>query len=626
MRQSSLCVMTTVLAVAVALTLATGLAPVQAQGEAPRTLSGTFAIAYEDYAGLPLVVGLIDAAPYFGDSPVTLPDPADQILGAYTGVATDGKYTLELPDAPPQMAPFDATGGAAPAQSPGLMIFDVRLMSDVARRGYMVPNEDNIASSLRIGIDVHIGGGTLVVYTSDAAQPFPTGPGADGHLFTADDPRAPLPKGWSLVNLDKMPYTVIREASPTLNLITTGMGDVNNYANLACDELVPTFLDRVQATYPFTELHHIDWEALRGELVPQAQAASDQRACDLIFREFGNAIPDGHVNFYLPTLQNDYAASLGMQLVQLTDGRIAVAGLGNGGPAHAAGIQIGAVITAWNGQPVEKALDQTTLFVSNASTPHALLKWKLWSINRGPNGSRADVTYQNPGAEEATATLTRGDPQRLTRQTPAPQVSDNLLPSGLGYIRVEDFVGFPEFEEFDRILTSLIERNAPGIIIDVRANPGGFSQISDAMASRFFEAPFVLGRMIQEGKHAFQMQIDPRPPIYTGPVAILVDSDTSSAGDLFAYTFQSRGRGLIVGSTPSAGMAGTVSGGQYYLPQGGFIQVPTGNLLDDNGEQIVEGEGVAPDVLVPITVESLVAGQDDVLAAAEQALEAVPVQ
>ncbi|MCC7206009.1 MAG: PDZ domain-containing protein [Anaerolineae bacterium] len=616
-----------IVALAAALLLASADAPVSAQDGGVRTLSGTFAVAYEDYAGLPLVVGLIDAAPYFGDAPVTLPDPADQVLGEYTGVATGGAYTLELPAAPPQMIPFDVTGGAQPEQSPGVMIFDVRLMSDVAQRGYMVPNEDNIASSLRIGIDFAVNGGALVVYAGDEGQVFPTGAGADGRLFSADDPRGPLAQGWSLVNLDSAPFTVITEPSPTLNLITTGMGDVNNYASLPCAELVPTFLDRVEATYPFTELHGVDWAALRAALLPRAQAAASQRDCELIFRDFANAVPDGHVNFYLPTLQNEYAVSLGMQLEQLTDGRIAVANLGSGGPAQQAGIRIGAIITAWNGQPIDEALNEVTLYASNASTPHALVAWKLWNLNRGPVGSQADVTYQNPGdTGPATVTLTRGAPQRLVQQTPAPPVSDNVLPSGLGYIRVEDFVGFREFQDFDRIVASLIERNVPGIIIDVRSNPGGFSQISDAMASRFFETPFVLGRMVQDGKVTFQMQVDPRPPIYTGPVAILVDADTASSGDLFAYTFQARGRGLIVGSTPSAGMAGTVSGGQYYLPQGGFIQVPTGNLLDDSGEQIVEGKGVAPDVLVPVTVESLIAGQDDALAAAEQALEAVPAQ
>ncbi len=63
-------------------------------------------------------------------------------------------------------------------------------------------------------------------------------------------------------------------------------------------------------------------------------------------------------------------------------------------------------------------------------------------------------------------------------------------------------------------------------------------------------------------------------------------------------------------------MAGTVSGGQYSLPGGAFIQVPTGALYDSNGKIIVEGTGVAPDVTVPQTVQSIISPADDVLAAA----------
>jgi len=104
-------------------------------------------------------------------------------------------------------------------------------------------------------------------------------------------------------------------------------------------------------------------------------------------------------------------------------------------------------------------------------------------------------------------------------------------------------------------------------------------------------------------------------------VAILVDVNTASSGDLFAYTFKLGKRAIIVGQTPSSGMAGTVSGGQYQLPGGAFIQVPTGGFVDENGKTAIEGECVVPDVLVPITVESLLSPEDTVLNVAVAALQ-----
>ena len=47
-------------------------------------------------------------------------------------------------------------------------------------------------------------GGKLLVFAPDDEQGFP-GFGADGKLFTDDDPVAPIPAGWSVIDLDQEP-------------------------------------------------------------------------------------------------------------------------------------------------------------------------------------------------------------------------------------------------------------------------------------------------------------------------------------------------------------------------------------------------------------------------------------
>jgi carboxyl-terminal processing protease len=178
-----------------------------------------------------------------------------------------------------------------------------------------------------------------------------------------------------------------------------------------------------------------------------------------------------------------------------------------------------------------------------------------------------------------------------------------------------------QFRALDGEITALIEAGVPGVIIDVRNNPGGLSQISDALASRFFAEPQLIGTSLSpDGRKVYLSRVDPRGPIFTGEVAVLVDLNTASAGDLFAYTFKITGRGVIVGNTPSAGMAGTVSGGRYALPGEAFIQVPTGGFVDAEGEIALEGVGAVPDVVVPVTVESVLSPEDEVLQAAEESL------
>ncbi len=593
-----------------------GMLPVvQAQKADLRDLSGNFGISDDNYDHMPLLAGLADASGLFGKDPDYIAPKEQQTLGKYTGVASKGSYTLTLPDKP-VARPFDLQGGTA--GSGKLLVFDLRLMSDIANRGSMNPNEDVIASSLKISVDFRVEGGTLLVWTADNQESFPSSAGADKKLFTADDPKLTLPAGWSLVNLDSAPFKVSQEAPSSFDLSTTGLGDINDYSALSCADLIPTFLDRVQQYYPFTELHHVDWAAIRATMIPASKTAKTEADCEKLIRDFGNSVPDGHVDFSLPALRSELQGSVNLRLATTSDGQVVVVGLASGGPADKAGIKLGAVITEWDGKPIQQALKDQVLQFANSSTSHGLLDIQLTQLPYGTLGSTVKITFQNQGdAKPTSATLTRVAPARMAGTRAPVKVQDNKLDSGLGYLRINNFEDMPGFAAFDKAVDDLIAANVPGIIIDVRSNPGGFSQMSDAMASRFFDKSFIVGKDISDdGRLVYMMKVDPRLPVYKGCVAVLVDVNTSSAGDLFAYTFQVGKRAHIVGNTPSSGMAGTVSGGQYILPNNAFIQVPTSGFYDESGKFAVEGTGVVPDVKVPVTVQSLLSPADEVLDAA----------
>jgi carboxyl-terminal processing protease len=304
------------------------------------------------------------------------------------------------------------------------------------------------------------------------------------------------------------------------------------------------------------------------------------------------------------------------------DGTIVVTLIRDGSPAASAGIKLGAVITEWGGKPISEAAKTVVLQSSNASTPAPLLDAKLRDLTRGPLGSKVSVTFQNPGETPKTVELTRDAPKAAQGvQRDAPQVKDNKLPSGIGYVKIDNFTSGGGLPRFDGVVDQLIKDNVPAIIIDIRSNPGGLSQLADAMASRFFDKPATISQMYtKDGRYAYVSLVDPRQPVYNGCVAVLVDMFTASSGDMFAYTFKSTKRGQIVGQTPSYGGGGTVSGGMYRLPDGAQIQVPTGGSYDTQHNIVVEGQGVAPDVKVPLTAESLLSPKDTVLDAAVQAM------
>jgi carboxyl-terminal processing protease len=89
---------------------------------------------------------------------------------------------------------------------------------------------------------------------------------------------------------------------------------------------------------------------------------------------------------------------------------------------------------------------------------------------------------------------------------------------------------------------------------------------------------------------------------------------------VFAAGLQAIGRARVFGQ-PSAGRA--LPSTFISLPNGDILQVATGRLADPNGRAI-EGEGVAPDVVVPLDRAALATGRDPVIDAALRWIESGP--
>jgi C-terminal processing protease CtpA/Prc len=115
-------------------------------------------------------------------------------------------------------------------------------------------------------------------------------------------------------------------------------------------------------------------------------------------------------------------------------------------------------------------------------------------------------------------------------------------------------------------------------------------------------------------------RVRPAPLHFAGPVAVLVGPDCVSACEGFAYAMQQDGRAIIVGHYPSAGAYGEVGQGQYKLPDDLTMQFPTGRYETADGELVLEGVGIVPDITVPVTADSALGRVDAVLQAAVEAV------
>ena len=97
---------------------------------------------------------------------------------------------------------------------------------------------------------------------------------------------------------------------------------------------------------------------------------------------------------------------------------------------------------------------------------------------------------------------------------------------------------------------------------------------------------------------------------------MLVSQYCVSACEGFSYWLTLNDRAQVVGHAGTAGAFGEVGRGQYTLPGDLDLQVPTGRPETLDGGLLIENVGVLPDVVVPVTYDSALGIEDNVLAAA----------
>jgi len=162
-------------------------------------------------------------------------------------------------------------------------------------------------------------------------------------------------------------------------------------------------------------------------------------------------------------------------------------------------------------------------------------------------------------------------------------------------------------------------RQADGLIIDLRGNPGGIGALAMGLAGHFCETPLSLGTMRTRGGD-LEFRANPRRTNvagervepFSGPVAILIDEMTGSTSEVFAGGLQSHGRVRIFG-TRSAGAA--LPAQMSTLPNGDTLLHAIADFTTPDGTRL-EGRGVIPDEVVPLPRAELLAGRDAPLLAA----------
>jgi tricorn protease len=168
----------------------------------------------------------------------------------------------------------------------------------------------------------------------------------------------------------------------------------------------------------------------------------------------------------------------------------------------------------------------------------------------------------------------------------------------VGYIHIPD-MGGEGLTEFIRQYYSQLRKE--GLIVDVRANGGGF--VSEIILER-------LRRSVKGMNSARNARPGPYPSAsFNGPMVALISEYSASDGDIFPYYFREYGLGPLIGKRTWGGVVGIrgLGGG---MVDGGYTHVPEFATYSLGSEWVMENEGVSPDIEVDNLPADEMAGKD----------------
>ena len=240
--------------------------------------------------------------------------------------------------------------------------------------------------------------------------------------------------------------------------------------------------------------------------------------------------------------------------------------------------------------PAEKAglrAGEVILRVDGASVAGQTVEQIVVKV-RGPEGTSVTLGLQDIDGSERSLTIVRA-------KLNLPLVSWSLAPGSKdAVIRLESF-STGAAKALVGAITAARAKGAAGIVLDLRANPGGYVNEAVDVASQFLGSGVVYVSQDRSGKQV-PHEVAGGGVATNIPLVVLVDGQTASSAEIVTGAIQDAGRATVVGETTYG--TGTVVG-TFPLADGSAVTIGTERWLTPKGRAIWR-EGLTPDQTVAL--------------------------
>jgi carboxyl-terminal processing protease len=355
----------------------------------------------------------------------------------------------------------------------------------------------------------------------------------------------------------------------------------------------------------------------------------DQSKPEDVFEAFMNAFVlslDPHSNYFSARNSEEYNIQMSLSYegigasLQLTDDYVTVIDVIAGGPAATSGkLAANDRITAVGEGKAGELTD--------------VIGWRLDDVVqkiRGPGGTLVRLQLlpagAAPGSPQKVVEFTRN---RVSLEAQAAHKAMRVLQRNghdvkVGIITVPSFyqdydasrAGAKDYRsttrDVQRLITELRKDGSDVLIMDLRANGGGYLPEAESLTGLFIDRGPVV--QLRDTTGRIEVDDDPDPAVfYSGPMIVLVDRFSASASEIFAGAIQDYGRALIIGQqTYGKGTVQNAHPLNYTIfgrkPELGQLNVTIGKYYRITGES-TQDRGVTPDIVLPSLIDANEVGE-----------------
>ncbi len=359
----------------------------------------------------------------------------------------------------------------------------------------------------------------------------------------------------------------------------------------------------------------VDWQKMREIYEPKAAAAKTDAEFYAILREMLGELKLSHFAILPPEaeMQSAQAASgfTGIELKML-DGQAVISQIEGGSTADKSGLKTGFVVEKVDGKTVSELLAPLDDSLAKRDLPEQQRRLyrerTLQAIINGRAGTKANLQILDGKNQTLTFNVERvehkGEMSAAVGNFPAQEVvfEAKKLADNIGYIHFNIWV-IPQMPKIREAIRSM--KDADGIIIDLRGNPGGIGGMAPGVAGLLVDVQASLGSM-KTRENETKFIIYPQAETYKGKIVVLTNYGSASTSEIFAAGLQEIGRAKVVGERSAGAVLPSVFD---KLPTGAIFQYVVADYKTPKNI-LLEHRGVIPDKEVKLTRESLLEGRD----------------